>query len=406
MTLKTFVAFDFETTGLNASKDRIIEIGCVKFDSRFTELERFETLINPKRDVGRTDIHGITPSHLRNAPEFGDIVQEFCEFINGSTLIAHNKSFDLRFLQSELARYGLAIAELDGLCTMELIQSAYPNSPRRLGQCCEFLGIAVENTHQALSDAYMSAQIAIHVLKNFGYPAIPNAIDFVRSEFPAQRKSVLVRSDTETDSEKTSGFIEKLITQLPSSTSLGGRFTIASAEYLNLLDQVLEDRLIETQEAEELKDLALSFGLSLENVQILHSSYLFNLCNLALADGEVTANEEADIALVSSLLGIAEWRKFLKTKISSSVAPQTDPSMIPDAATVCFTGTMSQSREVLEDLARENGLQVLPGVTKKLDFLVVADPYTESSKARQARKYGTSIMSEKAFRELVKTGTN
>jgi DNA polymerase-3 subunit epsilon len=67
---------------------------------------------------------------------------------------------------------------------------------------------------------------------------------------------------------------------------------------------------------------------------------------------------------------------------------------------------MSQSREVLEDFARENGLQVLPGVTKKLDFLVVADPYTESSKARQARKYGTSIMSEKVFRELLKTGTN
>ena len=58
MRLNTFVAFDFETTGLNASKDRIIEIGCVKFDSQFTELERFETLVNPKRDVGRTDIHG------------------------------------------------------------------------------------------------------------------------------------------------------------------------------------------------------------------------------------------------------------------------------------------------------------------------------------------------------------
>jgi DNA polymerase-3 subunit epsilon len=71
---------------------------------------------------------------------------------------------------------------------------------------------------------------------------------------------------------------------------------------------------------------------------------------------------------------------------------------------VCFTGQLSAtiggasiSRDVAETLAKDAGLCIASNVTKKLDLFVVADPNTQSSKARKAREYGTRILSDTVF---------
>src|SRR5690606_4008626 len=72
--------------------------------------------------------------------------------------------------------------------------------------------------------------------------------------------------------------------------------------------------------------------------------------------------------------------------------------------TVCFTGELQAridgepvTRAVAQQLAAQAGLVVANSVTKKLDLLVVADPNTQSSKAKKARQYGTRIVAEAAF---------
>ncbi len=71
---------------------------------------------------------------------------------------------------------------------------------------------------------------------------------------------------------------------------------------------------------------------------------------------------------------------------------------------VCFTGQLLStiggepiSRDVAETLAQKAGLVIASNVTKKLDLLVVADPNTQSGKAKKARDYGTRILSDAVF---------
>jgi DNA polymerase-3 subunit epsilon len=97
-----YVAFDVETTGLYKS-DKIIEIALIAFKGQEIS-EEWSTLVNPMRDVGKTDIHGISPSMVSTAPLFEEIVNDLFRVIDGRVLVAHNFSFDIRMLAQELER--------------------------------------------------------------------------------------------------------------------------------------------------------------------------------------------------------------------------------------------------------------------------------------------------------------
>jgi DNA polymerase-3 subunit epsilon len=401
MSSRTYVAFDFETTGIYASTNRVLEIGLVKFDQNFQIIAEYETLINPHRDVGPVEIHGVTPSLLVNAPEFSEVAHDICEFMNGSVLIAHNKNFDLGFLRRELELTQIQVPPLDALCTMELIRSAYPSSPRKLADCCEFLGIEVDHAHEALSDARMAAQIAIHILEKYGYPAIPDPAQFVIESSSLSSKRALRRLDSEVSILTSKGYLGTLIDRLPVGTPLTDRHAVSAAEYLNLLDRMLEDRLLESTEADELHAIAVALELSGDHVRLLHSSYLVNLCNIAMADGELSTNEKLDIQLVSEILGVSSWQDLLETAERNLGGGGTGSRALQSGLRVCFTGTMERSRPECESIAKSKGLVVLPRVSQDLDILVVSDPHSESTKARKARSYGTRIMTESAFFNMV-----
>ena len=94
-----FVVFDTETTGLSASKERIIELGAIRFvDGKPTEA--FETFVNPEREISKevTSINHITNEMVRNAPTISQILPAFEAFVGKSALVAHNLEFDLKFL--------------------------------------------------------------------------------------------------------------------------------------------------------------------------------------------------------------------------------------------------------------------------------------------------------------------
>ena len=102
----TVVVLDFETTGLSPGVgDRAIEIGAVKIeDGEVTD--RFQELMNPGLYVsGYIESYtGITNAMLAQARPCGEVMRDFAEFITGYNLVAHNASFDKRFLDAELAR--------------------------------------------------------------------------------------------------------------------------------------------------------------------------------------------------------------------------------------------------------------------------------------------------------------
>lgn len=172
-----FVALDFETTGLDVRRDRILEVGLVRFSRSGVVAEELESLIDPDCDPGATHVHGISRSMLRGAPSFQDYLGAILDFVDGSILVTHNKRFDLGFLQSELGRIGKVVPKLDALCTMQLIRRVHPESPRGLADACRFLGIPTSATHQALSDARLAAQLASRLIEHVNHRELPAPVD-------------------------------------------------------------------------------------------------------------------------------------------------------------------------------------------------------------------------------------
>lgn len=173
-------------------------------------------------------------------------------------------------------------------------------------------------------------------------------------------------------------------------------------QYLLILDRALDDRMVDDSEVQALIQFARDCGIDAEAVGGIHQNYLRALVSQALKDGVVTDVEERDIARVAGLLGLD--RQFLDACLAETSSKSKLPQESLVGKTVCFTGELRCrlngqliERSQAEQLAQEAGLVPVSSVTKKLDLLVVADPDSNSGKAKKARDYGVRIITETAF---------
>lgn len=164
----TVVVLDFETTGLSPNMgDRAIEIGAVKLVDG-VKVGSFQQLMNPGFPVSPfiSSFTGITNSMLSHAPKAKEVMQEFAEFIGDSPLVAHNASFDKRFLDAEFERIN---AHYPGsfTCSMLIARRLIPNAPtHKLGDLVRFKQIENDGTfHRALADAEMTAKLWLLMLE-------------------------------------------------------------------------------------------------------------------------------------------------------------------------------------------------------------------------------------------------
>ena len=408
----TFAVVDVETTGFSPRlHDRVVEIAVVRLSRRGEPAEEYTTLVNPGRDVGPTHIHGITPTDIQGAPAFEEIAGDVGRLLEDAILVAHNLRFDRSFLDAEFRRVAPGWPELPGLCTLELAYQLEPKSAsRKLAECCARAGVAHGKSHCALDDARATAHLLIAYLEMGTKRGLATlrALGCRPLEMPPAGWLTLQpsgrswgrRAAAEALREER-GYLARLVERLPGTEASDA----GTAAYLDLLDRVLEDRRITRNEADALMATAGEWGLSRARIQEAHRTYLMQLVQVALMDGVVSNSERADLEAVRDMLGLHP------AVLDAGLA--TTPPPAPSAAqrsselagkSVCFTGMLSGSykgqpitREQAEELARGAGLQVLKGVTRQLDVLVVTDPNTMSSKARRAREYGVRILAEPAF---------
>lgn len=416
-----FAVVDLETTGLvPAQHDRVVEIAIERIDEQGNSAGVFETLVNPGRDVGPTNIHGIEAWEVLDAPPFSAIVGDVLEMLEGAVVVAHNARFDRMFLNHELARAGFPAVQIEPFCTMELLHAVAPAAPRRLMDCCSYFGLPTGNAHRALGDVQMTAHLLTHLLRLWRYPALPSPAHF--ADKPQRSATCCVRGSVRPPAKRQGDFLAGLVARLPGGAPTL-RSSAAGAEYLNLIDRVVEDRRITDLEAELLVSLAGQYGLAEHEVIALHHEYVRELVAIALADGVITDAERRDLDAVGSLLGAPDWERFARP---SPVAPKhralPPPAGVAFGAlpppaialsrsglagglaagmSVCFTGAMSLAREEIEARAAAAGLVVKSGVSGKLDLLVIADPDSQSGKARKARDLGTRLVAEAAFLQMI-----
>lgn len=403
---------DCETTGLNAARhDRVIEIAAVVIDPDGGVEREFVSLINPGRDVGKTSLHGITASDVAEAPRFEHIVGHLAQTLDGTIALAgHNVGFDHRFLRCEFDRAGIAIPDISTLCTMRIAGGG------NLECCCRDLGIEFdpEAAHSALDDARAAARLLMSLLGE-GLVAADELMAMAPVAWPRVPHAVaapLPRATARQRASEGPGYLRRLLSRAgPFSVATVGEE--AAIDYSGLLERVLEDRRIDDREGEALTTLAASLGLDGDAIRSLHETYLERLVVAALADSVITPTEQSDLEAVGRLLGVDDHRLGdIVAGCKRAKAQSPGPAALAEVPAgekltgkrVCFTGESICSqrgetitREQAAALVKAAGMEIAESVTKKLDILVVADPHTQSGKARKARQYGTRIIHEPVF---------
>ncbi|WP_419554583.1 exonuclease domain-containing protein [Candidatus Poriferisodalis sp.] len=374
---RRWVVFDCETTGLG-KRDRIVEIAAVEVDVDTGDVvDEFDTLVNPERDVGRTNLHGITASMVEAAPTFAEIAAALARRMHGSTLVAHNLSFDSRMLSQEFARINTAFAAGSGFCTLRA-------TSEKLGVACQRHEIAAFEQHQALADARATALLLTRVYEaeesdRRDRGLVPCRIGYIDG-------SGTPRTQRRAGGGAVSNEMVRTISRAhyPYSDE-------AMLAYLDMLDWVLDDHVITAEERRELTELARDLGISSAQARLAHQRYFDAVVAAALRDHVVTPDEHHLMRQIAVALELPE-------------APIPDITELPSVngiaagARVCFTGTavvdeQHFEREALEFLTAKAGLQPVGSVTKKnCDLLVAADASSQSGKAKKARQYEIPIM--------------
>ncbi|NIM92485.1 MAG: DEAD/DEAH box helicase family protein [Anaerolineales bacterium] len=168
--MQTIVALDLETTGLDAERDAVIEIGAVRFQGSRIE-DTFHTLINPGRPVPPfvQQLTGINDSMLSNAPRITTVLPDLEKFVGDHPILGHNVAFDVGFLRPR----GLFIHN-QLLDTFDLASVLIPSAGRyRLDALASALGVLLQERHRALDDATTTHQVYIRLCEKIRELPIP-----------------------------------------------------------------------------------------------------------------------------------------------------------------------------------------------------------------------------------------
>ena len=221
------IFLDTETTGLSADAgDRIIEIGCIELDNRRLTGRTLHHYVNPGRSShpDALRVHGITDEFLADKPPFASVAEEFLAFVEGAEIIIHNASFDVGFIDAELAR--LKRPPLAGCVekisdSLLLAREMFPGKSNSLDALCKRL--EVDNSHRdlhgALLDAGLLAEVYLRLTRGQGSLVIDAAdggggpqqlevLDLSRFALPVLRASAEEAAAHETvlaDIDKASG---------------------------------------------------------------------------------------------------------------------------------------------------------------------------------------------------------
>jgi len=168
LNLTDFVCFDVETTGLNPDYDSVIEFSAVRFEDGEIE-EKLTFLCDPEKNIP-SDIEmltGISNQMIKGKKSFQDRMDEVMDFIGTSPLVAHNISFDIRFLKNGLKGSGRSSRIENTLYdTMLLSQAFYFYlSNHKLGTLADYLDLNTENSHRAEADSINTGKIFLDLIE-------------------------------------------------------------------------------------------------------------------------------------------------------------------------------------------------------------------------------------------------
>ena len=163
------IVLDTETTGISVKEGhRVVEIGCIELDNLIPTKKKFHCYLNPERKVSEKafEVHGYSDSFLSDKMKFGEIADDFLQFIKDKRLIIHNAEFDLSHLNNELKIIGKNKIGNEVIDTVLLARNKFPGSQNSLDALCK--RFRIDNSkrvqHTALIDCDLLAKIYINLI--------------------------------------------------------------------------------------------------------------------------------------------------------------------------------------------------------------------------------------------------
>ena len=223
------IVLDTETTGFDPlSGHRVVEIGCIELINHMPTDQMYQCYLNPDRTMPTEafDVHGLSDEFLAEQRRFADVVDEFLAFIGDSPLIIHNASFDMGFLNAELARVDRPSLPMHrAIDTVTMARSKFPGQKNSLDALCKRFGI--DNSHRelhgALKDSELLALVYLELLGGrqqglgLAADAEPDAPDLgiIISESSSAGENGTIReartyAPTEAEQARHAAFLDKL----------------------------------------------------------------------------------------------------------------------------------------------------------------------------------------------------
>ena len=167
--METVAIIDFETTGLSPNMgDRATEVAAVLVENGKV-VDRYQSLMNAGMWIPPfiESLTGISNNMISKAPPAEEVMVSLAEFISNVPLVAHNASFDSKFLDAEWSRIKLRRKQ-DFACSMLLARRVYPAAPdHKLGTLVNHLKLpSAARHHRALADAEMTAHLWVKMLSD------------------------------------------------------------------------------------------------------------------------------------------------------------------------------------------------------------------------------------------------
>lgn len=179
----TFVVVDLETTGVDPSTDRILQMAAIVVDGTGKVTDTFDTIVKPESPTqyvhGAEHIHGISQAQVENGMPLREALTRLASISQGKHFTAHNAQFDIGFIHAESQRVGLDICVTKFVDTLQLARRTDTERTRKhtLDALCGHYGIERERAHEAKADATATAELLIHLMEEMNIHSVDQLDD-------------------------------------------------------------------------------------------------------------------------------------------------------------------------------------------------------------------------------------
>jgi DNA polymerase III subunit epsilon len=164
------IVLDTETTGLSPRDGhRIVEIGAIELVNHMPTGRTFHEYLDPQRDMPREAqaVHGLSRAFLTGKPLFASVADRFLEFVGDGVLVIHNASFDMTFINWELASAKRPEIDMGQVIdTLAMAKARFPMASNSLDALCKRFGVdnSKRTRHGALLDSELLAEVYLELI--------------------------------------------------------------------------------------------------------------------------------------------------------------------------------------------------------------------------------------------------